>query len=151
MKASSVSEGTLARGARDVGLGGFLFLGQGEAASGGAERDSILSDAMEALFAAVLLDGGMEKAREVILRVMEPYFQKAVKGRLYSDYKTALQEELQKNPGVAIEYEIIREQGPDHQKTFTARVLCDGKELGKGTGKSKKDAEQQAARDALHI
>ena len=151
MKAASVSEGTLARAAREIGLGDFLFLGQGEAASGGADRDSILSDTMEALFAAVLLDGGMERARKVILHVMEPYFQSAYKGRLFSDYKTALQEELQKNPGVTIEYEIIREQGPDHQKTFTARVLCDGKELGRGTGKSKKDAEQQAAKDALHI
>ena len=151
MKAASVSEGTLAQAAREIGMGDFLYLGQGEAQSGGAERDSILSDAMEALFAAVLLDGGMEKAKTVILQTMEPYFQRAVKGRLYSDYKTALQEELQKTPGVAIEYEIVREQGPDHQKTFTARVLCDGKELGQGTGKSKKDAEQQAAKDALHI
>lgn len=151
MKAASVSEGTLAQGAREIGLGGFLYLGQGEAQSGGAERDSILSDAMEALFAAVLLDGGMEKAKMVILRTLEPYFQKAAKGRLYKDYKTALQEELQKNPGVSIEYEIVREQGPDHQKTFTARVLCDGKELGRGTGKSKKDAEQQAAKNALQL
>lgn len=151
MKAASVSETTLARAARDIGLGDYLFLGQGEAASGGAQRDSILSDAMEALFAAVLLDGGLGKAREVILSVMEPYFKNAAKGRLFSDHKTALQEELQKNPGVTIEYEIVDEQGPDHLKTFTARVLCDGKELGRGTGKSKKDAEQQAAKDALHI
>ena len=151
MKAASVSEGTLARAARAIHLGDFLFLGQGEVSSGGADRDSILSDAMEALFAAVLLDGGLDNARRVILTVLEPYFQNAAKGRLYSDYKTALQEELQKNPGVAIEYQIIHETGPDHQKTFTARVLADGKELGRGTGKSKKDAEQQAAKDALQI
>lgn len=151
MKAASVSEGTLAQAAREIDLGDFLYLGQGEIASGGAERDSILSDAMEALFAAVLLDGGIEKAQEVILHTMAPYFQRAAKGRLYKDYKTALQEELQKDPNVSIEYEIVREQGPDHLKTFTARVLCDGKELGRGTGKSKKDAEQQAAKDALQV
>jgi len=151
MKAASVSEGTLAQGARDIGLGDCLYLGQGEVQSGGADRDSILSDAMEALFASVLLDGGIKESKRVILHLMEPYFEKAAKGRLYSDYKTALQEELQKNPGVTIEYEIVREQGPDHLKTFTSRVLCDGKELGRGTGKSKKDAEQQAAKDALLI
>lgn len=151
MKAASVSEGTLAMGARDIGLGDYLYLGQGEVASGGAQRDSILSDAMEALFASVLLDGGIEAAKKVILHTLEPYFEKAAGGRLYKDYKTALQEELQKNPGVNIEYEIVREQGPDHLKTFTSRVLCDGKELGRGTGKSKKDAEQQAAKNALHL
>lgn len=151
MKAASVSEATLARAARDIGLGDFLFLGQGEASSGGADRDSILSDAMEALFAAVLLDGGLDNARQVILTVMGPYFRKATQGKLFSDYKTALQEELQKTPGVTIEYRIVHEEGPDHQKTFTARVLCDGKELGHGTGKSKKDAEQQAAKNALRL
>lgn len=151
MKAAVVSEAALAHAARQIGLSGYLFLGQGEASSGGADRDSILSDAMEALFAAVLIDGGVENARKVILRVMENALNKAVKGRLYRDYKTALQEELQKNPGVTIEYEIVNEEGPDHQKTFTARVLCDGKSLGQGSGKSKKEAEQQAAKDALHL
>lgn len=150
MKASVVSEGTLAQAARRIGLGEFLFLGQGEASSGGADRDSILSDAMEAMFAAVLLDGGTENARAVILRVMADALEKAMAGRLYSDYKTALQEELQKDPNAVIEYRIIDEQGPDHHKTFTARVLCDGRVLGQGTGKSKKEAEQQAAKDALH-
>jgi ribonuclease-3 len=145
-RASLVYESSLADTARDCGLGPLLRLGRGEAMSGGGRRDSILSDAMEAVFGAVYLDGGFEAAREVILRLLSP---KADQADLMKDYKSTLQEVLQKDSSETAEYKIIREEGPPHSREFTAQVTHRGRRLGEGTGRSKKEAEQNAARAAL--
>ncbi|WP_130864121.1 ribonuclease III [Bacilliculturomica massiliensis] len=132
-----------------VNIGDYLRLGKGENQSGGRHRTSILADAMEAVIGAVYLDGGWEKARELVLRLFDRTIEEAVSGKLYSDYKTELQERLQARGEVVIHYEIEREEGPDHDKTFFVKLLADGKEIGRGTGRSKKEAEQHAARTAL--
>jgi len=146
-RASLVCEGSLAGIARSLKLGSFLLLGQGEAQEGGREKDSILSDALESILGAVFLDGGMEEVRQVVLRLFEPIVDKAV--RQVKDHKSTLQEYLQKQSQETATYEIIREEGPPHQKTFTSQAIHKGKVLGTGTGASKKAAEQAAAKMAL--
>lgn len=132
-----------------VGIGNFLRLGKGEEQSGGRNRTSILADAMEAVIGAIYLDGGWEAVQQVILRLFHDTIEEAVGGKLYSDYKTELQEKLQARGEVSIHYEIEREEGPDHSKTFYVKLLTDGKEVGHGAGRSKKEAEQHAAQTAL--
>jgi ribonuclease-3 len=133
--------------ARGLKLGNFLLLGQGEAQEGGREKDSILSDALESILGAVFLDGGMEEARHLILRLFEPIADKAQKQA--KDHKSTLQEFLQKSSQETAVYTIIKEDGPPHQQTFTAQASHKGKLLGQGSGGSKKVAEQGAAKMAL--
>lgn len=132
-----------------VHIGDYLRLGKGENQSGGRHRTSILADAMEAVIGAVYLDGGWEMARDMVLRLFHDTIEEAVQGKLYSDYKTELQERLQARGEVSIHYEIEREEGPDHAKTFYVKLFADGKEIGAGEGRNKKEAEQHAAKTAL--
>ena len=145
-RASMVCEPSLAMCARDIGLGDYLLLGKGEEATGGRKRDSITSDAMEALIGAIYLDGGFTNAKEFIHRfVLTDQEDK----KLFYDSKTILQEIVQANMTGNVSYELIDEQGPDHNKTFEVRVRIGGQPYGSGKGRSKKAAEQKAAYQAI--
>ena len=149
-RADVVCEDSLAEEAARIGLGEFLYLGKGEDMSGGREKASILADAFEALIGAIILDGGFEEGRRVIIRLLGDKIIPASTGQLNKDYKTRLQELLQfANHNVKISYKIISQSGPDHNKTFTMKVEANGKTLGTGSGPSKAKAEQAAAEDAL--
>ncbi|MBE6793174.1 MAG: ribonuclease III [Ruminococcaceae bacterium] len=148
VRASVVCEKALASYANTLELGDFLLLGHGEQTSGGNTRPSILSDAFEAVLAAVYLDGGMQAAKAFVM----PFLEKEVasqRRRQFKDYKTLLQEIVQQNPGERLSYELVKEAGPDHQKRFTVEVHLNSNVVGTGVGRSKKEAEQQAAREAL--
>lgn len=144
-----VCETTLAECSNQLGLGEYLLLGKGEILSGGRQRISILSDAFEALIAAIYLDGGYNEAKRFVVENLTTYVEFAVKGKLNLDYKTQLQELIQKRVDIQIEYKIVKEVGPDHSKEFTAEVLINQDVYGEGTGKSKKEAEQLAAKIAI--
>ena len=146
-RAGLVCEPSLAQIARELGVGGALLMGIGADQSGGRELDSILSDAMEALFGAVYLDGGFEAARELIHKLMTPMADKI--SAPPRDYKSTLQEILQKNTKETAVYAIVDASGPSHNKMFTAEISHQGKVLGMGRGHSKKEAEQKAAFEAL--
>ena len=147
LRAAIVNMGALADVARDLGLGRFILLGRGEAMSGGFDKSSILADALEALLGAVYLDRGLPAARKLIERVFRPRMIAYVRGEGERDYKTILQELASAEVRAVPDYRI-RERGPDHQKEFTATVFLGGKEWGTGVGRSKKEAEQQAAHEA---
>ena len=147
-RAGLVCEPTLAGLAREIEVGDALLMGVGADQSGGREQDSILSDAMEALIGAIYLDGGFEAAQAMVNRVMTPLADKI--SAPPRDYKSTLQEVLQKNSKETAVYDIIDQQGPSHNKEFTATVSHQGKVLGTGRGHSKKDAEQKAAHVALN-
>ena len=146
-RAGLVCESTLAEVSKKLGLGKFILLGQGEAREGGREKDSILADAFESILGAVFLDGGIQEASNIVRNLLEPLLDK--KSAQKPDSKTLLQEILQKNSKTTATYEITHEDGPPHQKTFTASVYHEGKKLGTGKGSSKKAAEQEAAGAAL--
>ena len=149
IRAALVCEQSLYEVARKLGLGRYLKLGRGEEAGGGRERISILADATEAVFAAVYLDGGIGEASALIHRLLlDAEKEEAVEERR-RDYKTALQELVQRQAGQELSYCMTGEQGPDHNKTFVAEVRLNGRPLGTGTGHSKKEAEQAAAKAAL--
>ena len=148
IRASLVCESALAGFARQIRLGQHLKLGRGESQNGGSDRPSIISDAFEALIAAVYLDGGMEAARNFVLPFIVDIVEHATGTDLH-DYKTQLQEVVQKNPEERVTYVLVEESGPDHDKTFYFEVLLNGGAVGKGAGRSKKEAEQMAAKDAL--
>lgn len=146
MRAALVCEQSLYEVARMLELGQYLKLGKGEEAGGGRERQSILADAVEAVFAAVYLDGGMEQIRSLIHRVL---LSRAPAAEERKDYKTTLQEIVQRKIGQQLTYHMVEESGPDHNKTFVFEVRLNGEPIGRGGGHSKKEAEQSAARDAL--
>jgi len=135
--------------ARRLDLGRHLKLGKGEASGGGRQRVSILADAVEAVFAAVYLDGGMEEAAALIHRVLLDAEKEEVVEVRRRDHKTALQELVQRQAGQDLVYRMIGEEGPDHAKVFFAEVLLNGVSAGIGSGHSKKEAEQSAAKAAL--
>ncbi len=148
LRAELVCEASLHRVALSLGLGEYMRLGRGEEHTGGRERPSILADMVEAIIAAMYLDSGLDEARRFILdRVLKD----AEIGETHrgADYKTELQELVQQQPGQLISYELIGESGPDHDKRFSFRVSISGKPAGEGTGRTKKEAEQNAARCAL--
>jgi len=149
LRAALVCEPSLARTARELELGYCLNMGKGEERSGGRERPSILADAFEALLGAVYLDQGLEKAGKLAIQFLAPVINDVLEGRLERDYKTELQENVQQRGSEQVQYVILREEGPDHHKVFTAGVIYRGELVGSGTGRSKKDAEQQAAKSAL--
>jgi len=149
LRAGVVCEGSLAKLARSVSLGQFIMLGKGEESTGGRDRDSILADAFEAVIGAVCLDGGMEAVKSYIMGFMENEIAMTQNSFRTMDCKTHLQEMIQKFSKVPISYKIIREDGPDHDKIFFAQVHHGDVVLGSGSGKSKKEAEQAAANDAL--
>ena len=144
-RAALVCEDALAGYAHEINLGDYLNLGKGEETTGGRKRPSILSDAFEAVIGAIFLDGGMEPAKKFVL-----HFVDAAHLSL-QDYKTLLQEIIQQNPGEKLSYVVTDESGPDHDKQFTMEVHLNSNVIGKGTGKSKKHAEQAAAKEALAL
>lgn len=146
IRAALVCEQSLYEVAKGLDLGQYLKLGKGEEAGGGRQRQSILADATEAVFAAVYLDGGMERVRELICRVL---LSRAPAAEERRDYKTTLQEIVQRRSGQVLTYHMVDESGPDHNKTFLFQVRLNGAPVGQGRGHSKKEAEQAAARDAL--
>lgn len=143
MRASLVSEEALFQFAKEIDLGAYLRLGRGEELGGGRERPSVVSDAFEAVIAALYLDGGMEAARSFIL----PFITEGKTAE--EDYKTKLQEVIQQNPEDKLRYAVTGESGPAHDKRFEVTVLLNGSAMAAGTGRSKKAAEQQAAKAAL--
>jgi ribonuclease-3 len=147
-RAALVCETSLHEVAQGLGLGRYLKLGKGEEAGGGRERSSILADATEAVFAAVYLDGGITAADALIRRVLLDKEGKHAE-ELVKDYKTELQEIVQRRSGQNLAYRMAGESGPDHDKRFTAEVTLNGEIIGAGDGRSKKEAEQSAARSAL--
>ncbi|MBQ3049244.1 MAG: ribonuclease III [Oscillospiraceae bacterium] len=148
-RASLVCEKTLSDFAKTIDLGKYMYLGKGEAQTGGANRASILADAFEALIAAIYLDGGIEPAKKFVLGFVIPALEKAPKKT--KDYKTELQEVIQQNPEEKLTYVMVGESGPDHDKRFTAEVHLNSNVIGVGEGKSKKEAEQMAAKEALRL
>ncbi len=150
LRASLVCEKSLFDFAKQINLGSYLRLSNGERRNGGANRPSIVSDAFEALIAAIYLDGGMEPAKKHILRFVIPEIE-SHKNNSFKDYKTALQEIVQKNPGEHLEYKLVGSSGPDHNKRFKVEVCLNSNVIGRGGGRSKKEAEQQAAREALEL
>jgi len=148
LRAATVKMTTLAVVARDLGLGGLVHLGKGEEMSGGRDKPSILADCMEAVLGAVYLDRGLDFARAMIERLFWPRMAAYVRGEGDRDHKMALQELASRELGVAPEYRVSS-HGPDHAKEFSATVFLRGEEYGGGQGRSKKEAEQQAAREAL--
>ena len=150
LRAALVCERSLDEFAREIHLGDYLKLGRGEEMMGGRTRPSILADAFEALLAAIYLDAGMEPAREFVLR----FVSRALEHRedlASSDYKTMLQEIVQKNPEEKLSYVLVEESGPDHNKRFVVEVHLNSNVIGTGCGGSKKSAEQAAAREALRL
>lgn len=150
LRASLVCEKSLCNFSKEMDLGAFLRLGHGEELSGGRERPSILADAFEALLAAIYLDGGMAPAKKHVLS----FVKKTLAGEeeiSFRDYKTALQEIIQQNPEEKLTYVLSGETGPDHDKHFVVEVRLNSNVIGVGEGKSKKDAEQAAAKEALEL
>ncbi len=145
-RAALVCETALHQVALSLDLGRYLRLGKGEDAGGGRSRPSILADATEAVLAAVYLDGGMEAVRPIIENLVLNREEKQSSGR---DFKTALQELVQRTPGRTISYDLVRETGPDHCRVFVTEVSVDGAPAGQGEGRTKKESEQMAARAAL--
>lgn len=145
IRASLVSEGALFQFAQEIHLGEYLRLGRGEERCGGRTRPSVVSDAFEALIAALYLDGGMEAARRFIL----PFITEGKHAD--ADYKTRLQEVIQQNPEERLSYVVEGESGPDHDKHFTVAVMLNSNCIARGEGRSKKAAEQQAAKEALRL
>ncbi len=148
LRAAVVCEKALCAYSQQLGLGQYMRLGKGERHSGGDKRPSILADMYEAVLAAIYLDGGMEPAEKFVLRFIIPEAENQ-RRRQFKDYKTALQEIVQQNPGEKLEYVLTGESGPDHNKSFRVEVHLNSNVIGKGRGRSKKEAEQQAAREAL--
>lgn len=149
VRATVVCEESLYKIAKSHGFGEFLFLGRSEVKTGGKNRPAILADSVEAVIAAIYLDGGLQEADKFIIENLDKEIEKATKHVGDKDYKTVLQEKLQEHGEVKIEYEIINETGPDHDKYFEAQVKCNGKILAQGKGKSKKEAHMHAAKKAL--
>lgn len=150
LRASLVCEKSLCGFAREFDLGDFLLLGRGEEKNGGRERDSILADAFEAVLASIYLDGGMEEARKFVLRFVEDELYHKHE-EAFKDYKTALQEIIQRNPEESVTYVLKSESGPDHNKVFEVEVHLNSNVIGLGKGKNKKQAEQMAAKQALEL
>jgi ribonuclease-3 len=148
LRAATVNMTTLAEVARELGLGELVLLGKGEEMSGGRDKPSILADAMEAVLGAVYLDRGLNSARKLIERLFWPRMQAYARGEGARDFKTTLQELASQDLHAMPDYRIA-ERGPDHEKEFTATVYLAGKRWGSGVGRSKKEAEQQAAREAF--
>lgn len=150
LRASLVCEKSLCGFSRELELGRFLRLGKGEDKGGGRERDSILADAFEAVLAAMYLDGGMDIARRHVMRFVLRELDHT-EDEVFKDYKTALQEIIQRNPEESVTYILTGESGPDHNKIFEVEVHLNSNVIGKGTGSSKKRAEQMAAKQALQL
>ena len=146
LRAAVVCEKSLFKFAEQIDLGKYILLGRGEDSTGGRNRPSVVSDAFEAVVAAIYLDGGMEAVKPYILRFIKDAIKREAS---FKDNKSLLQEEIQKVKGNILTYEEVGEEGPDHDKTFIFKVSLNGEVIGEGKGKSKKEAEQNAAGSAL--
>ncbi len=149
MRASIVCEESLAEIGQSLGVGQALILGRGEERSGGRSRSSMIADGVEAIIGAVYLDGGFAAAQKIVLRLFDFTIGQAVAGKLHADYKTALQERMQSLGDISIQYRLDRQEGPDHDRRFYISVLINDEVLGSGSGRSKKEAEQNAAKAAM--
>ncbi len=149
VRATVVCESSLYKIAKKHNFGDFLYTGKSEKVSKGNQKPAILADSVEAIIAGIYLDGGLESAKKFIIENLKDEIEIATKHVGIKDYKTVLQEKLQENGNIKIEYKIIKETGPDHDKTFEAEVLVEGKKIATGIGKNKKHAEMEAARKAL--
>lgn len=150
IRASLVCEKSLCGFSKKLGVGDYILLGKGERANGGAERPSILADAFEAILAAIYLDGGIEPAKKHVLRFVQSELSH-LENDNFKDYKTELQEIIQRNPEEKLTYVLTGETGPDHDKCFTVEVHLNSNVIGEGSGHSKKNAEQAAAKKALEL
>ena len=146
LRASMVCEPALAYCAKDIDLGSYMLLGKGEETTGGRYRSSITSDVMEAIIGAIFLDGGIEEAKKYIYRFILSDLENKI---LFLDSKTILQEEIQKKKDAQLRYELVSENGPDHNKEFAVEAYLNDVLIGSGSGRTKKAAEQQAAYEAL--
>ena len=145
-----VCERSLSRAGRTLGLNKYLRLGTGERHTGGDSKDSIIADAMEAVIGAIFIDGGYDEAKEHVLRYLNEIIDDALKGKLFADHKSEFQEAIQKDGSQpVISYVTDKADGPDHNKTFYVHVEVDGETMGSGSGRSKKEAGQNAAKEAL--
>lgn len=151
VRATVVCESSLYKVAKNLGFGKYLYLGKSELVTGGNDRPAILADSVEAVIAAMYMDGGLEPAKRFIIENLKDEIENASKNVGQKDYKTVLQEKLQVHGDVKIEYIIVGESGPDHNKMFEAEVRCNNKALAQGKGKTKKQAEMKAAEKALEI
>jgi ribonuclease III len=149
LRASIVNETALSHAARELNLGKYIFLGKGEEQCDGREKNSLLADAFEAVLGAIYLDSDFATAFRMIKTLLLPVVERATKEDINRDYKTKLQEEIQTRFKISPQYRLISEAGPDHDKTFEIHLYVDGKKLGEGVGKSKKQAEQNAAENAF--
>ncbi|MDY3954539.1 MAG: ribonuclease III [Anaerovoracaceae bacterium] len=149
LRALIVCERSLADRAERFRIGDYLYLGKGEEHTGGRKRVSIIADATEALIGAVFLDGGWDSAKDMVLRNFMPVIEDALAGKLSRDYKTELQEMYQQRGSMEIRYATVREDGPDHCKIFTIGLWMNGEKVSEGSGRTKKEAEQNAAKAAL--
>lgn len=149
VRATVVCEKSLHKVALKYNFDKLLYLGKSEKLSGGNHKPAILADSVEAVIAAIYIDAGLEQAEKFIINNLKDSIEEASKNVGKKDYKTVLQEELQKHGSVKIEYRIIKEEGPDHDKSFVAEVSCNEKYLATGHGTTKKEAEMEAARQAL--
>lgn len=150
LRASLVCENALCKFANEIGLGSYLRLGRGEDMNGGRTRPSILADAFEAVIAAIYLDGGIAPATDFVLGFIKQEL-KHVENVPFKDYKTMLQEVIQKNPEEKLGYILVSETGPDHDKRFEINVMLNSNVIGTGIDKTKKGAEQLAAKEALQL
>ena len=148
LRAATVCEKALFEFSKEIELFRYIYLGKGEENTARRDRASINSDAFEAVIAAIYLDGGIDEAMKFVLRFVEGH---AKTQGDFKDYKTKLQEVIQKNPEETLEYVLVGESGPDHNKSFEVEVHLNSNVIGRGTGKSKKNAEQEAAREALAL
>ncbi len=150
IRASLVCENSLCSFAKEINLGEHLLLGKGERLTGGDSRPSILADAFEALIAAIYLDGGMEAASKFVMNFVGRELADN-HGGAFEDYKTMLQEIIQQNPEEVLEYRLVGESGPDHDKRFEVNIMLNSNVIGSGSARSKKKAEQLAAKEALRL
>ncbi|MCE5194333.1 MAG: ribonuclease III [Nitrospiraceae bacterium] len=149
IKSYIVKESILYEVAVDISLGKYLKLGKGERETGGAHKKSILADGIEAVFGAVYLDGGYERAKDVILKLLKGKIAHVISKEHFLDFKTELQEKVQTRHALLPEYRVVKQEGKEHQKIFTVEVFIKGRKSGTGKGKSKKEAETMAAKEAL--
>ena len=149
VRAEVVCEASLYNVAKRHNFSDFILIGKSEANSGGKNKPAILADSIEATIAAIYFDGGLDQAEKFIIKNLKDSIEKSTKHVGMKDFKTVLQEKLQENGDVCIKYTVIKEEGPDHDKTFTVKVELNGKELAIGEGKTKKHAEMNAAEKAL--
>ncbi|MGL5440006.1 MAG: ribonuclease III [Filifactoraceae bacterium] len=149
IRAAIVCEDSLKSVAESLELGKYIYLGKGEEITGGRNRASILSDAVEAIIAAIYIDGGFELAKKFIIDNMGDIISSAINGKIFNDYKTQLQEVVQKTQGMQVKYSLKSEIGPDHNKIFEVSTSINGINIAIGKGKTKKDAEREAAKLTL--